>query len=75
LVEGGSQTLTRIISAGYGDIFHVFVAPTLTGAEKNIIAIQKLLHQATRLKTISTAQLESDILIEMISEEIENRIF
>ncbi len=75
MIEGGSKTLTQFISAGYGDIFHCFAAPILTGGEKNRISIKKTLNQATRLHTIASNQLESDILIEMISEEVKNRIF
>jgi diaminohydroxyphosphoribosylaminopyrimidine deaminase/5-amino-6-(5-phosphoribosylamino)uracil reductase len=75
MIEGGSKTLTQFISAGYGDIFHLFIAPLITGGIKNRIALQKLLNQAVRLNTLSSTRLKSDILIELISEEIKEKIF
>ncbi len=75
MIEGGSKTLSHWISAGYGDIFHTFIAPVLTGGDKNRVTARKLLSQASRLHTLASAQLESDILIEMISQEIKERIF
>ena len=75
LIEGGSQTLTQWMAAGHGDIFHTFIGPLITGGEKNRLALKRLLKDASKLHTLSTSQLESDLLIEMISEEIKQRVF
>ena len=71
LVEGGPQTLSLFLQENAADILHVFVAPLLTGGQKNRISQkppQNLLHAAHRYHLAATSQLGQDCVMELIQK-------
>jgi diaminohydroxyphosphoribosylaminopyrimidine deaminase/5-amino-6-(5-phosphoribosylamino)uracil reductase len=70
-VEGGPGVLSSFMEAGVVDAIHVFVCPKITGGERHRIHTQRLLQSSIQFRTLSQARLGDDILIEMISPELE----
>ncbi len=65
LVEGGPKTLTFFLQAGLGDLFHLFIAPTLTGGLQNRVSLGLSLSQALKLHRLALFQLGPDTVIEL----------
>lgn len=75
LIEGGAKTLSTFLSAGYGDIFHTFIAPIFTGGTKNRVSANKLLNEAQKMHMLASTQLEDDVVVELISQTIQSKLF
>ncbi len=75
MVEGGAKTLTSFLKEGYADLLHTFIAPLLTGGERNRLQLHHLLKEAQKFQLISTSRFDSDILMEMVSQKLAQEIF
>jgi len=75
MIEGGPKTLAGFLKEGFGDVLHVFIAPILTGGQKNRVFAERLLESAQGFHLISTAQLGADSLMEMVSKETMKNVF
>jgi diaminohydroxyphosphoribosylaminopyrimidine deaminase/5-amino-6-(5-phosphoribosylamino)uracil reductase len=74
-VEGGAQTLSLFLREGMGDCFHVFISPLLTGGVKNRVQLFQSLSEAQRYTILSSSQLGSDILVELVTQDIFQQLF
>jgi diaminohydroxyphosphoribosylaminopyrimidine deaminase/5-amino-6-(5-phosphoribosylamino)uracil reductase len=69
MIEGGAQTLSLFLRAGYADLLHVFLAPMLSGGEFNRIKLMKLFSNSQRFELISSSRLGPDTVLEMVNTE------
>jgi diaminohydroxyphosphoribosylaminopyrimidine deaminase/5-amino-6-(5-phosphoribosylamino)uracil reductase len=74
LVEGGPALLAALVESGTADLLHVFVAPAMTGGRAHRLAMGRLLADAARYRTVSSARLGDDVLMEMLPEGLFNRL-
>ena len=74
-VEGGPGILSAFLEAGCADLIHTFIAPKITGGKLGHINLPYLLKNALQFETLSTSQLDQDLLIEMVSKEVCEKIF
>ncbi len=75
MIEGGPRTLTSFLQAGLGDVIHLFTAPLFTGGHRHRIQLELSLQKAKRFELIATARRESDLVLEMISQDAYSQIF
>lgn len=68
-VEGGAKTLTSFIDAGVTDLIHLFIAPVMTGGQKNRIFLNRTLKFAERFKLAASFSLGEDMILEMTSAQ------
>lgn len=69
-IEGGAKTLTTLLHLGLADLLHVFVAPTITGGEKNRTQLMLPLKKAQTYCSVASFQLDQDVVIEMIPKNL-----
>jgi diaminohydroxyphosphoribosylaminopyrimidine deaminase/5-amino-6-(5-phosphoribosylamino)uracil reductase len=78
-LEGGAKLLSLMIEAGALDALHVFVAPMLLGGTAhrvgNGIHKSPQLSMAAHFDILSTAVLDGDILVELVSKRINESFF
>lgn len=70
MIEGGPQTLSLFLRAGYADLLHVFVAPMLSGGASNRIQLMQLFANSQRYEMISNSRLGPDTVMEMVNPEL-----
>jgi len=71
MIEGGPKTLSLFLQAGYADLLHVFLAPMLSGGDRNRIRLMDLFACSKRFELISNFRLGPDIVMEMVSAELQ----
>ncbi len=74
LIEGESQFLSTWLSAGYADILHFFMRPQI-GHELKCFPWIDLAHQTQKFDLVSTSQFNQDVLFELVSSEIAQKLF
>jgi diaminohydroxyphosphoribosylaminopyrimidine deaminase/5-amino-6-(5-phosphoribosylamino)uracil reductase len=72
MIEGGAQTLSLFLRAGYADLLHVFLAPLISGGQKNRIQLMHLLKNSNRFELISNHRLGPDTVMEMINSKFQD---
>ncbi|MEO5970402.1 MAG: bifunctional diaminohydroxyphosphoribosylaminopyrimidine deaminase/5-amino-6-(5-phosphoribosylamino)uracil reductase RibD [Bdellovibrionia bacterium] len=70
MIEGGPQTLSLFLQAGYADLLHVFLAPMLSGGEFNRIKLMQLFANSKRFELISSSRLGPDTVMEMVNSNL-----
>lgn len=84
-VEGGPTLVNALLERGFADCLHSFVAPLVLGGHNFRIgnstrtdqqnAFPRSLAQSARFKLLSTAALNDDVLVELISEGVAKQVF
>lgn len=74
-VEGGAKTLSRFIDAGYADLLHVFIAPSILGGKDHRVSSTRLMDQILRFDLMGSFQLGSDMVAEMVPFSIAQSLF
>ncbi len=72
LVEGGARLASGFLAAGYIDAVQAYVAPTLLGAGRGVLAesVGETLADAARFTLNSVTRLGDDVLYEMTRKEV-----
>ena len=68
-IEGGAQLLRLVLEGVQADYAHVFIAPKLTGGQKNRIALQRALNEPHSWQMLGHHRLGNDVVIELSTPE------
>ena len=74
-IEGGPKTHSLFLKAGYADLIHAFIAPVMTGGQRNRISLNASLKDAERFKKIACFSLDEDTVLELTTSNLYEKLF